>query len=163
MPYRSRASFLGLPLIDIGLAGRRGTPRPIVARGWVAVGDIAIGVLFAAGGVAIGGISIGGLGIGVLVVAGVALGFAPVGGLAAGLYAFGGAAFGWFAAVGGLAVAREWAVGGSANAAHANDVVALGYFRSNAYFQAVDWGMRNRWIVAAVVLPFVLIRAVRRR
>jgi hypothetical protein len=73
-------------------------------------------------------------------VAGVALGIAPVGGLAAGLYAFGGAAFGWVAAVDGPAVARDWAVGGSANAVHANDPVALQYFRSNVYFQAVDWG-----------------------
>jgi hypothetical protein len=162
MPYQSRVHFLGLPLIDIGLAGRGDTSRRIIARGWIAVGDIAVGVLFAAGGVAIGAISVGGLGIGALVVAGVALGIAPVGGLAAGLYAFGGAAFGWVAAVGGLAVARDWAVGGSANAVHANDPVALQYFRSNVYFQAVDWGMRNRWIVAPVVLPLLLLRTLRR-
>ncbi|MBP7419639.1 MAG: hypothetical protein KA911_13600, partial [Xanthomonadales bacterium] len=66
---------------------------------------------------------------------GVAVGLLPIGGVSLGLYALAGAAFGWFAiggyavgwsgAVGGVAIAREFAGGGSAFAAHANDAVAL--------------------------------------
>jgi hypothetical protein len=130
MGYESSVRFLGLPLVHLA-TGRmeNGRYRRGIARGWVAVGDIAFGGLVAVGGVAVGTISIGGLALGGLTLAGLSLGLAAVGGLAAGFVALGGAAFGWAAATGGLAVAREFALGGAAMGAHANDAAARAFFQ----------------------------------
>jgi RNA polymerase sigma factor (sigma-70 family) len=127
--YRSRATFLGLPLVDINvrdpqlpgtsdLAAGRG-----IARGWLAIGDDARGVLLAVGGVARGFIAIGGRALGVLsfggvafglvTVGGVAIGGLAIGGLAVGVLGLGGLGIGWQAGGGG-AVARDTAVGGAA-------------------------------------------------
>lgn len=152
--YRSRATFLGLPLVDVQVADPPGFDpdgvevRPAAsgrtATGWIAVGDHARGVLLAVGGVAIGGIaiggrslgvvafggisagalSLGGLAIGGLALGGGAFGWIAVGGLAVGAYAAGGAALGWKLAVGGLAVAREVALGGGSIAPRAVDPAA---------------------------------------
>jgi RNA polymerase sigma factor (sigma-70 family) len=155
--WRSRATFLGLPLIDVNFAPMRSLQvrEVVVARGWIAIGDRAIGVLFALGNVAIGGIAIGGvsvgvisfgglvagglalggLSIGVVSLAGLALGGLAFGGLAVGWCAFGGAALAWHAAFGGAAWAHEYAVGGSAIAIHANDATARAYIAQSAIFQ----------------------------
>ena len=135
--YRSRAKFLGLPLVHVRsgqLPGKKRRP----AVGWIAVGDCAYGVLFAAGGFAVGGISMGGASIGLvsmggaavggLAFGGFALGGVAIGGAAIGLLAAGGFATGWFWANGGLAVAHEFALGGQALARHANDLAAGQYF-----------------------------------
>ena len=70
--YRSEATFLGLPLIDINLsapmppaAGKpAGSSAPDggrrVARGWIAIGDDARGILLAIGSTARGLIAMGG-------------------------------------------------------------------------------------------------------
>jgi hypothetical protein len=115
MEYRSRASFLGLPLVHIATGQLMdGRYRRGVATAWLAIGDIAIGVFFACGGVTLGGISLGGIALGLLPIGGVALGLLAVGGLALGVVAVGGAAFAWYAAIGGLAVAHDYAIGGVA-------------------------------------------------
>jgi hypothetical protein len=55
MEYRSRVSFLGLPVIHVAVGGAvAGVYRRGVATGWIAVGDVAFGVLFSCGGVAVG-------------------------------------------------------------------------------------------------------------
>ena len=119
MEYRSRAEFLGLPLVDVAVgAPVAGQYRRGVATGWVAVGDIACGVLLAVGGIAIGGVSLGGVSVGALALGGLALGVAGLGGLALGVVAMGGAAVAWYLAIGGLAVARFYAIGGAAVAEH---------------------------------------------
>lgn len=130
--HRSTGTFLGLPWYHL----RFGTPAPDAApvRGWIAVGDRAVGV-FAMGNISVGLVSLGAFATGGLAIGGVAVGLLPIGGVSLGLYALAGAAFGWFAiggyavgwsgAVGGVAIAREFAGGGSAFAAHANDAVAL--------------------------------------
>ncbi|WP_337174864.1 sigma-70 family RNA polymerase sigma factor [Paludisphaera sp.] len=140
--HRSRWTLLGLPLLDVQVADPPGFDEDGVmirpagprgsATGWIAVGDDARGALLAVGGravgliaigdrslglVAFGGIAIGGVGLGGLAIGGVAVGggafgWVAVGGLAVGAYAAGGAAFGWKLAIGGLAVAREIALGG---------------------------------------------------
>jgi hypothetical protein len=119
MEYRSSASLLGLPLVHIatGTSGARGYRRG-VATGWVAIGDIAFGILFAFGGVALGGISVGGASLGVVSLGGLALGLLAIGGLGVGVVAMGGAAFAAYAAIGGLAVGYEYAIGGVAFAPH---------------------------------------------
>jgi hypothetical protein len=140
--YRSQATLLGLPLIDINVRDPQPTGRtkpigpsdpdfgsgPGVARGWVAIGDDACGILLAIGGIARGFIALGGRAIGVFSFGGVALGLVAFGGLGlgiiafgglgAGIYAFGGLAIGWQAADGG-AIAWDVACGGGAVAWHA--------------------------------------------
>ena len=133
--YRSRWSFLGLPLLHFR-QGRSADGKPTISTGWIALGgDMAIGAFacapVAVGGIAIGGaafglVSIGGVGLGVLTFAGFSIGWWAVGGLAVGYYAFGGSAIAWYAARGGAAIAHHFAVGGAAFAEHANDAVARG-------------------------------------
>jgi hypothetical protein len=120
MEYRSRAQFLGLPLVHIALGTARPgeTYRRGVATGWIAIGDIARGVLVASGGVAMGGICIGGVSLGLISFAGMSLGALAFGGVALGYYAVGGAAFAWQVAIGGLAVSHAYALGGVAKAPH---------------------------------------------
>ena len=139
--YRSKATFLGLPLIDINFGAPMppsgggtkpsdspapGGPRRI-ARGWIAIGDDARGILlavgstargfFALGGRAFGVVSVGGLAFGLVALGGIGLGLVGIGGLGAGVYAFGGGAIGWRSA-GGLAVGWDVACGGGAFARH---------------------------------------------
>lgn len=165
MEYRSKAEFLGLPLVHVCLAepsGQGWSRRH--ARGWIAVGDTAWGVLFAAGGGAIGLVAVGGGAIGVLAIGGGALGLVSLGGMAigglalggcaVGHWAIGGAAFGLQAALGGLAVAKEFAIGGSAQALHANDEAAKAFFAHQALLRAGRAVMENaEWFLLALVLP----------
>jgi hypothetical protein len=106
------------------------------------------------GGVAVGGVSIGGLGLGLLAVGGMAVGVFALGGLAVGIAAVGGAAFAWWAASGGLAVARELAVGGAASALHANDAAAQALVSQHPFFR-VGMGAieHSRWLVLLALLP----------
>jgi RNA polymerase sigma factor (sigma-70 family) len=136
--YRSRATFLGRPLVDINVSDpvlpemassvAASERAHQVARGWIAIGDEAHGALLAVGGkaygfVAIGGLavgvfSVGGMAVGLLAIGGLALGGLALGGLGMGLLAFGGAAIGW-QACGGLAIGWDVACGGGAMAWHA--------------------------------------------
>jgi zinc protease len=138
--YRSEATLLGLPLIDINLSapvppGERKPPGSSaldagrrVACGWIAIGDDARGILLAIGStarglVALGGrafgvVSLGGLALGLVAFGGLGLGVLGIGGLGAGVYAFGGGAVGWRAA-GGLASGWDIACGGGAFGWHA--------------------------------------------
>jgi RNA polymerase sigma factor (sigma-70 family) len=130
--FRSATSLLGWPLWHV----RYGVPPPDAppVRGWVAVGDRAIGLVFAMGHVSCGLVSVGVVATGGLCVGGVALGVVPMAAVSVGVLALGGAAFGvlaiggfsagWTGAVGGLAIARDFAAGGFAIAAHANDAIA---------------------------------------
>jgi RNA polymerase sigma factor (sigma-70 family) len=145
--------------------------KPNVARGWIAIGDRAYGLLFACGNIAIGGIAIGGVCAGVLSFGGLALGLISIGGgaigglalgglaigpiawgggafgvlafggLAVGWLAFGGGAFAWRAAQGGLAYAHDFATGGKAIAAHANDDAARLFIANSHFFQTAQWQM----------------------
>ncbi len=157
MEYRSRISFLGLPLVHVATAKLvEGVPRRSIARGWIAVGDIAFGAI-CVGGIAAGGVALGGLTLGLVPIGGLALGGLAIGGLAVGIAAFGGGAVAWHAALGGLAVARDFALGGAAFAAHANDALAQQYFRDNPLFSAIHWGMdHSQWLVLLAVLPALL-------
>jgi hypothetical protein len=139
--YRSRATLLGLPLIDVNVSDPvppggpgAGGGGPRVARGWIAVGDDARGVLLAVGnkarglvavggrtvgalscgGVAFGVVAFGGLAVGMLAVGGLGLGVLGIGGLGVGWQACGGGAVAWDVACGGAAVAYHAAFGGGA-------------------------------------------------
>lgn len=162
--WRSRWSFLGLPLVDVNFGGVErldvatwvaGGSCRATARGWIAIGDRAQGILFAFGDTAVGGIAIGGVSAGVISVGGLAvggcalggfaggvfpfggfaLGLGALGGMAVGWWALGGAAVAWEAAKGGAAFAHDFAVGGQVLAAHANDAAARDFIAGHAFFQ----------------------------
>lgn len=171
--YESKARLLGLPLISVRFEGASNTRE--AAKGWIAIGDFAYGVLFASGSVAVGGIAIGAVGIGLvslgglavggLALGGCALGWMSVGGAAAGWLVFGGMAVGWRAAMGGLSVAHDYAIGGLAIGEHANDDLAKAYLANSSFFQAGELMMTpwSWWILMAVAfLPmFAALRLVK--
>jgi len=166
--YKSQTMLLGLPLIHVASGCGTGPHyRRRIAKGWIAIGDIACGVLFAGGGIAVGGIAMGGISLGVISLAGVALGvFAlgglagggwAVGGLALGVFAVGGGAIAWKAALGGLAIAQEFAVGGGAFGTHANDAVARAYMENSTFFSAAQASLKSakywQWLWLLGLLP----------
>jgi RNA polymerase sigma factor (sigma-70 family) len=159
--YRSKFSLFGLPLIHVRLRG--GLERGPV-KAWFAAGDAAIGVIFAFGAVAIAPISFGGFAAGVLTLGGVAVGvvafggfsFGPwaLGGMAVGWQAFGGCAVGWQAAQGGLALARDFAVGLVALAQHANNDTAQAFIQNSVFFHRALVATRHSyWMILLLLLP----------
>ena len=157
MSYKSKAQFLGLPLVHVATSTvENGRLKRGIARGWIAVGDVSFGVLLSVGGVAFGGIAIGGLAVGLVSIAGLALGLLALGGGALGLVAIGGAALAWKYALGGFAMAHEYAVGGSAFAIHANDLAAKDYFNQSPLFSTARWlADHARWFLLLALLPIV--------
>ncbi|HUC86297.1 MAG TPA: hypothetical protein VL970_13955, partial [Candidatus Acidoferrales bacterium] len=141
--YRSATSFCGLPLVHICIGDRFAALRPPTTA-WIAVGERAVGGLIAFGGLALAPLSIGGLGIGIVSFSGLAAGIFAFGGFALGGWAVGGAALGWQAyggcalawngASGGIALARDYALGVFAQAAQANNEIARNLARPNRFF-----------------------------
>jgi len=171
--WRSRWSLLGLPLIHLNLGWLEKGDIP-VARGWIAIGTKAEGVLLAIGGRATGGIALGGVAVGLVALggvslgvisfAGVAIGVFAVGGAALGWYAFGGGAAGWAGAVGGSAWSHDYAVGGDAVAAHANDAVAQAFTHGHAFFSLANNAMLYMsWLVWLPMLPLIWMSLAKRK
>jgi RNA polymerase sigma factor (sigma-70 family) len=144
--YRSRFELLGLPFIHIRF--NRSANQKQSVKAWIAIGDMAFGLLFAFGGVAVAPFSIGGVAIGLMswggaatgifVIGGFALGAWAFGGFALGWQAFGGCAVGWNAAMGGLAMAHDFALGGAAHALQANNDLANQFIKGNGFFQKME-------------------------
>jgi len=142
--YRSRLVIFGLPLIHIRIGDRFDWLRPPV-KAWIAISNFAVGGLVAFGGVAVAPFSIGGLAIGLLPIGGFTLGLVVLGGIGLGVWAHGGLIFGWQAlggcaiawdaAVGGVAWAHSFALGGVAHAAQANNELASQIINSKAFFR----------------------------
>ena len=164
--YRSRASFLGLPLVHIRIGDRFAILKAPV-KAWIAVGERAVGGLFAFGAIAIAPVSIGGITIGLLPFGGLALGVLALGGFALGIWCFGGLvigwqtlggfAIGWHAADGGIALARDFASGGIAHAAQANNEIARQWISSNWFFHYGEIvGQHSFWLNLGWVLPLTL-------
>jgi RNA polymerase sigma factor (sigma-70 family) len=166
--YRSRTSFLRLPLIHIRFGGP-GTLRNHPIKAWIAMGDAAIGGLFALGGLAVAPVCVGGLALGGLVFGGFAcggvvyagfgLGVWALGGLVLGLSAIGACAVGWTAALGAIAVAHQFAQGSAAVALHANDAAADAYIRHHVFFQ-FSYLLITKWLwptMLVATLPSLLI------
>ena len=152
--YRSRATLLGLPLVHIRMECID-NGKTLPAAGWIAVGNLAYGALFALGGLAVGPISVGGAAVGLLAIGGGALGVLSFAGVALGYLASGGGALGWLAASGGAAVAHDFAIGGSAFAAHANDAAAKVFAQNNTFLRDAAWLSRHAMVL--VWLPMMLI------
>jgi hypothetical protein len=149
MHYVSEAKLFGMPFISI----RFDTP---VSRGWIAVGNVAVGILFSLGGVSFSLFSFGGLAFGLLAAGGAGLGLLAWGGVAIGGWAFGMLALGGHAAYGGAALATEFALGGYADAAHANDAVARRFFTANPFFAISREVDHFTWLLLALcIIPVI--------
>jgi len=144
--YRSKLELFGLPLVHVRF--NRSAVRRTPVKAWIAAGDFAFGLLFAFGGLAIAPVSVGGIAIGLMpwggtavglfAIGGFALGGWAFGGFALGWQAFGGCAVGWNAAMGGLAVARDFALGVVAHAAHANGEIASRFMKASPFFSRME-------------------------
>ena len=175
--YRSRASLCGLPLVHIRLGQRFDhLTRPV--RAWIAVADYAVGGLFAFGGVAIAPLSIGGVAVGFLPFGGLVAGIFAVGAVGFGAWSFGGVVAGWqavgclaiawHAAAGNFALAHDFAVGGFAHAAQANNELARQFIESNLFFRWVQvihshWFVFNLIWIAPLIVQWQMIARARRR
>lgn len=164
LEYRSKLSLLGLPLIHIRIRG--GLERGPV-KAWIAAGDAAIGAIFAFGAVAVAPFSFGGFAVGLLTLGGFAVGVVSFGGFslgpwaigafAVGWQAFGASAIGWSAAEGGVAVAREFAVGPVALARHANNDTATAFIQNSAFFRnALALERYANWLYLFGLFPAAL-------
>lgn len=165
--YRSRRELLGVPLVHIRISRAAGSDaRQMPVKAWFAAGDSAFGVLFAFGGFAVAPVCIGGLAIGLMPWGGVSLGLLAIGGFAFGGWAFGGFAIGWHAfggcalawsaAVGGLAVARDFALGGIAHAAQVNNPIAENFVRGHVFFQKMETFSRHLiWLNLLWLIPML--------
>ena len=165
--YRSRLELLGLPLVHIRISRAAGSDaRQAPVKAWFAAGDTAFGVLFAFGGLAVAPVCIGGLAIGLMPWGGISIGLLAIGGFAFGGWAFGGFAIGWqafggcalawSAAAGGLAVARDFAVGGIAHAAQVNNPIAENFIRGHVFFQKMEAYSRHLgWLNLLWLVPML--------
>jgi RNA polymerase sigma factor (sigma-70 family) len=146
--FRSRASLFGLPLFHIRLGDRFDVVRGPV-KAWIAIGSShAVGVIFASGGIAVAPLAFGGIAIGLLPFGAIAVGIIPFGAIALGAWAYGGLAIGWQifcgcgaalnAAMGGMVLARDFALGGIAHAAQANTELARQFVQQNFFFRCAQ-------------------------
>ena len=158
--YRSRASFLGLPLVHIRIGDRFNLLQGPV-KGWLAMGNFAIGGLFAFGGVVVAPFGVGFCVIGLMPFAGIAIGLISMGGLALGVWSYGALAIGWQAlgcfavawnvAAGNFALAHDFAMGHQALAAHVNTAAAESmlpawFSKGGAFLQHYSLWMNFLWI-----------------
>lgn len=133
--YKSRLTFLGLPLVHTKFAMAEEGEKPAV--GWIAAGDRAYGLLFAWGGIAVAPVSVGIVSVG-LVTAGavgfglIGMGTVGIGALAMGASAIGYKAYASMSALGwesafspGFSIAKEAAVGPIAYADQVNNELAV--------------------------------------
>ena len=171
--YRSKLELLGLPLVHIRF--NRSAVQRTPVKAWFAAGDFAFGVLFAFGGLALAPVSIGGVAIGLVSCGGATLGLLTIGGFgfggwvfggfALGWQAFGGCALGWNAAMGGLAIAGDFALGAVAQAAQANSEIASQFMKASPFFRQTEILSRYiGWLNLLWLIPlFGWWRTLRRR
>jgi RNA polymerase sigma factor (sigma-70 family) len=177
--YRSRSSLFGLPLVHVRLGDRFDLLRGPV-KAWIAIGSShTVGVIFASGGIAVAPLSFGGIAIGLLPFGAISMGMFPIGAISFGVWAYGALAFGWQiccgcgvawnAAMGGIAVAHDFALGGIAHAAQANTETAKQFFQQNLFFRCAQTVsnhgllMMLAWVIPVTLLAQVMKRARRER
>jgi MFS family permease len=170
--YRSRTTFLGVPLLHLRFGMQEVGQKPVF--GWIAIGDRAIGLLFAWGGLSVGFCSVGALSFGVFSFGGVGFGIMVAGAVCVGWWAMGAIAIGVHALASFSATAWETAQGGFfalssyvarakfAVAPHAND--ALAWLTLHNPDAGRDWFIFSVAVIILTLVPITLYaRAVRRR
>jgi RNA polymerase sigma factor (sigma-70 family) len=179
LDYCSKTALFGWPLLHIRIGDRFDVLRGPV-KGWIAIGGShAVGLLFAWGGLAVAPICLGGIAIGVVPLGAIALGVFSFGAVSVGAWAYGAVAIGWqvycgcgiawHSAVGGIAAARDFALGGIARAAQANTDVAKRFFEQDS-FSRVGQTISNHnflmmllWVLPVSWQASVIAKARRRR
>ncbi len=170
--YKSRASFLGVPLVHVRFGMQEVGQKPVF--GWIAMGDRAVGLLFAWGGLAVGFCAVGAVSFGVFSFGGIAFGLLAAGAIGYGWWAMGAISVGvhaigslsataWETAQGGFFVLSSYvAAGKHAVAPHANDAIA--------WLTLYNPDMGRNWLIyciAVVILTLLPIslyaKAVRQR
>ena len=163
--FRSRASLFGLPLIHIRIGDRFDAMRGPV-KAWIAIGSShAVGAIFAFGGIAVAPLSFGGIAIGILPFGAISAGIFPIGAISLGAWAYGALAVGWQvfcgsgvawnAAVGGIAIAHDFALGGIAHAAQANTEISRQFFQQSWFFRCARF-IANHGLWMIFVVPMIL-------
>jgi len=170
--YRSRAAFLGVPLVHLRFSSPDDGDGPVF--GWIAGGDRAYGLLLAWGACAVAPISVGAVSVGIISVGAmsfgvIGLGTVGVGVLAVGCVTMGMRAYAWLFALGwttaqsnGFALARVAAEGSVAIAQHANDPIAH-QFLANPRAEQDNMVVLIVMVVCTLVPIAYYARAVRRR
>jgi hypothetical protein len=164
--FRSRLSFLGLPLVHIRIGDRFDViKKPVTA--WIAVGGkYAVGALLAFGEFAIAPVSIGWCAIGLVPFGGLAFGLLTIGAFSLGAWSFGGLALGWQAygacavawqaANGWIAVAREFALGFIAQGSASMQAAQL-FVQSSLFFRFAQTLMKYFvWLNLLWVVPCLI-------
>lgn len=177
--YRSPASLFGWPLIHVRIGDRFDVIRPPV-KAWIAVGSShAVGLIFAWAGLAIAPISFGGITIGLVSFGAMALGVLSAGAGSCGIWAYGGMAVGWqvfcgcgvawHSATGGIVAARDFALGGFAHAAQANNPFADRFFQRD-FFSRISNMIASHgillmllWVIPVTLQARIIGRARRNR
>lgn len=122
--YKSKKTFMGLPIVHINLGRGLRKAKGIIAIGTIATGVVSVGAisvgLISLGALSIGVLALGGFAAGLIALGGISFGGLCVGGLTFGYLAVGGCAFGVYS-IGGCAIARDIAMGG-----YAEGIVAIG-------------------------------------
>ncbi|MGC3957264.1 MAG: hypothetical protein QM813_04635 [Verrucomicrobiota bacterium] len=160
--YRSRATFLGLPLVHVRI-GDRFDPLKKPVTAWIAMGNYAIGGLIAFGGIVAAPFGVGFFSFGLIPFAGIAVGLIPLGGIAVGGWTYGALAIGWQsmgcfsiglnAAAGNIAFARDYAWGHLAIAAQVNQAASESIF-SHWYTQGGEFLRRfSLWLNFIWIAP----------
>lgn len=151
--YKSKKTFLGMPLVHVNIGLRPMRAKGVIAIGNAAQGIIAIGIaglgiitlapvgvglLLAIGVCAVGGIALGSLAVGVIACGAICVGVFTMGALAVGQFSFGA-----------LAVGQQVAIGDSA---HGN--IALGFSEAVGSIyeevQAADGSFDHQAMLAAI-------------
>jgi RNA polymerase sigma factor (sigma-70 family) len=170
--YRTKRTFLGIPLMHFRLGTAEYGSPPILA--WIAGGDRAIGILFAWGAFSMGIVSIGAFSIGIFSLGAISFGLFSIGSIGFGVFVLGAMAYGyvalgslsavgWQSAQGGGFVAARWfAEGPVAWAAHANDPVAREFF-ANPHADSTLVMLLLVATVLTIVPTALYARAVRKR
>lgn len=126
--YRSKWTFLGIPLIDINIGiGKSSCGKRRIAKGWIAIGNTSIGLL-SIGLMSVGLLSFGILSFGFLfaigclalsyfAIAPIAIGYIAIGAMAIGVYSVGALSIGFQLSIGALAYGFD-AIGCSAYGEH---------------------------------------------
>ncbi len=170
--YRSRAAFLGFPLVHVKLAMAEEGQKPAV--GWIAAGDRAYGLLFAWGGITVAPISVGIVSFGLVTAGAVGIGLVGMGMIGAGVLGMGAvglgykayastSALGWESAFSqGFSIAKEAAIGPIAYANEVNNAVASSIANLSTADQTYTFILGI--LAAVVIIPVVwYARAVRKR
>jgi RNA polymerase sigma factor (sigma-70 family) len=177
--YRSRAALFGWPLLHVRIGDRFDVIRGPV-KAWFAIGSsYSVGLVFASGGLAIAPISFGGIAIGLVPFGALALGVLSIGAGSLGIWAYGGLAIGWevycgcgvawHSATGGIVAARDFALGGIAHAAQANNDIADRFFQQDPFSRIAktiaDHGfvMMLLWVIPVTLQSRIVGRARRNR